>query len=106
MISCFYLFCFLGASFVGYFRGTGRVNLPVLGTTIHMSLRVVLSYRLIGRLRLGAIAIAPALDGLLWPACTPSFSCIFAAGKIFANDPSIPSGLRSVDCFAFGGLLK
>ena len=61
MISCFYLFCFLGASFVGYFRGTGRVNLPVLGTTLHISIRVILSYLLIGRLRLGAVAIATGI---------------------------------------------
>lgn len=74
MISCFYLFCFLGASFVGYFRGTGRVKLPVLGTTIHISIRVVLSYLLIGRLRLGAIAIA---TGIGWIAVASLHTLFF-----------------------------
>lgn len=72
IVSCFYLFCFLGASFVGYFRGTGRVNLPVLGTSLHIAIRVALSYLLITRLQLGAVAIATGA-GWIVVVCLHSF---------------------------------
>ena len=72
IVSCFYLFCFLGASFVGYFRGIGRVNLPVLGTSLHIAIRVALSYLLITRLQLGAVAIATGA-GWIVVVCLHSF---------------------------------
>ncbi len=40
----FYILCFLGNTFVGYFRGRGQVTVPVYGTIIQISARVILSY--------------------------------------------------------------
>lgn len=64
-VSFFYILCFTGCSFVGYFRGTGRLHVPFLCTTIHITLRVILSYLLVDRLGLSAIAVATGLGWLL-----------------------------------------
>ena len=60
------LFCFTGGVFVGYFGGIGRVNVPVAGTTLHITIRVVLSWLLAGKLGLGAVALA---TGIGWGCC-------------------------------------
>ncbi len=65
VISFFYLLCFIGCAFVGYFRGTGRVHIPFWGTTLHISLRVILSYLLVSRLGLPAIAVATGCGWIL-----------------------------------------
>lgn len=61
VISVFYFLCFTGSSFVGFFRGIGRVEVPVIGTVIQVSVRVVLSYLLIGRMGLKAVALATGI---------------------------------------------
>ena len=61
VISVFYFLCFTGSSFVGYFRGIGRVEVPVIGTIIQISVRVVLSYLLIGAMGLKAVALATGI---------------------------------------------
>ena len=61
IISFFYFLCFTGSSFVGFFRGIGRVEVPVIGTIIQISIRVVLSYLLIGTLGLKAVALATGI---------------------------------------------
>ncbi len=58
VISVFYFLCFTGSSFVGFFRGIGRVEVPVIGTMLQMSVRVVLAYLLIGTMGLRAVALA------------------------------------------------
>jgi len=65
VISVFYVLCFIGAAFVGYFRGIGLVHVPFLGTTSHITLRVILSYLLIKRMGLPAIAAATGI-GWIW----------------------------------------
>ena len=65
VISIFYFLCFTGSSFVGFFRGIGRVEVPVIGTIIQISIRVVLSYSLIGMMGLKAVALA---TGIGWAA--------------------------------------
>lgn len=65
VISIFYFLCFTGSTFVGFFRGIGRVEVPVIGTFIQMTVRVVLSYSLIDRMGLKAVALA---TGLGWMA--------------------------------------
>ncbi len=62
-ISVFYVFNYIGNGFVGYFRGTNRVMLPVYGTTFHISIRVILSALLIRRMGLGAVGLA---SGIGW----------------------------------------
>ena len=61
LVACFYIFNFLGSGLAGYFRGRGRVNIPVIGATGHISLRVVLSALLAPGLGLPAVALATGL---------------------------------------------
>lgn len=53
-----YFFCFTGASFVGWYRGSGRINIPFLGVTLHISIRVVLSIWFFGTMGLKGGALA------------------------------------------------
>lgn len=65
MIAVFYVLCFIGNSFVGLYRGLGVVYIPVLGTALHISIRVILSYLLIDSMGLQAVAVA---TGVGWMA--------------------------------------
>ena len=65
VISLFYFFCFIGSSFVGLYRGIGMIKVPVIGTFIQISIRVILSWLLIGSMGLSAVALA---TGLGWMA--------------------------------------
>ena len=58
IISLVYVFCFTGSTFVGYFRGIGRVEVPVIGAILQISIRVILSYLWISRWGLKAVAMA------------------------------------------------
>ena len=58
IVACFYVFNFWGSGLSGYFHGRGHVNLPVIGTTIHITMRVVFSYFLAPVLGLEAVAVA------------------------------------------------
>ena len=57
-IALFYILCFIGNAFVGYFRGIGKVVIPFFGTTLHLTLRVILTWILIAGYELSAVAIA------------------------------------------------
>ena len=46
---------------MGFFRGIGKISVPVIGSTLHISIRVVLSYLLIGRMGLEAVAFATGI---------------------------------------------
>lgn len=72
-ISFLYFFCFVGAAFVGWYRGSGRVNIPFIGTTIHIVLRVVLSIAFSATMGLKGIAFA---TGIGWM-CTVCFQIIY-----------------------------
>ena len=63
LISCFYLFNFLGSGLSGYFQGRGHVNIPVIGATGHITIRVILSFLLASKMGLPAVALA---SGLGW----------------------------------------
>ena len=76
LVACFYLFNFLGSGLSGYFHGRGRVNLPVMGTTLHISIRVILSFFLAPKLGLEAVALA---TGVGW-ACVVTFWTVFRMG--------------------------
>lgn len=58
LISVFYILCFVGSAFVGFFRGTGRISVPVIGTTINIGIRVVLARLLVCRFGLAGLAAA------------------------------------------------
>lgn len=64
-IALFYILCFSGNSFVGFFRGVGRVYVPIIATTLHISVRVALSYLLAPNLSLRAVAIATGIGWLV-----------------------------------------
>lgn len=48
----------MGNALVGYFQGRGRILIPVIGATGHITLRVVLSYILAPGYGLPAVAAA------------------------------------------------
>lgn len=52
VISVFYVFCFTGNTFAGYFNGIGKVSIPFIGAISHITLRVILSWILIGQYQL------------------------------------------------------
>ena len=61
LVALFYTLCFTGNTFAGYFNGIGKVSVPFLGATSHIALRVVLSWLLVGRMGLPAVALATGL---------------------------------------------
>ena len=65
LISWFYVLSFFGHSFVGWFRGTGRMNITFFGTTLQIIIRVIGSYLLVDAMGLDAVALA---TGLGWVA--------------------------------------
>lgn len=73
LVAYFYVFNFMGSGLSGYFHGRGKVHLPVMGTTGHISIRVVLSLLLASRMGLPAVALA---SGLGWVAVN-LFWCLF-----------------------------
>ena len=65
LISLFYVLCFTGNAFVGYFRGVGRMRVLVIGTTLHITVRAVLSHLLVGGMGLKAVALATGAGWIL-----------------------------------------
>lgn len=57
-MALFYVLCFTGNCFVGFFRGVGQVYVPVSATILHISIRAILSYVWVGRFGLRAVALA------------------------------------------------
>lgn len=65
LVSLFYVLCFIGSLFVGYFEGIGRISIPTIGSAAHLSLRVVLAWLLVGRMGLAGLALATGLGWCL-----------------------------------------
>lgn len=81
-IAYFYILCFTGSTFVGYFRGSGIMNLPFIGTTLQIIIRVVLSYAFISSLQLGGVAAATGL-GWIAISCFHAFFFFRTKKRIF-----------------------
>ena len=65
IVAVFYTLCFTGNTFAGYFDGIGRVSIPFIGAASHIALRVVLSWVLVGKLGLPAVAWATGIGWIL-----------------------------------------
>lgn len=61
VISWFYYLSFTGHSFVGWYRGNGRMNITFWGTTIQIVIRVAGAYLLVGLIGLDAVALSTGL---------------------------------------------
>ena len=61
VISLCYFLCFIGSTFVGYFRGLGKVEVPIIGTVIQITIRVIFSYILIDYMGLKAVSLATGI---------------------------------------------
>ena len=61
IISFFYIISLVGSIFVGFYRGTGHVNIPVIGTILQISIRVILSYLLVKFMGIGGVALATGI---------------------------------------------
>lgn len=72
IISIFYVLCFTGNTFAGYFDGCGKVAVPFVGAVSHIALRVVLCWLFVPRYGLKAVAVATGcgwvMVNLLWAA--------------------------------------
>lgn len=73
IVAVFYVFCFTGNTFAGYFDGIGRVNIPFIGAMGHITLRVILSWIFVSQFQLNAVAIATGIGWMLvnlfWSGC-------------------------------------
>lgn len=65
VVAVFYVFCFAGNTFAGYFDGIGKVTIPMIGAIGHIMLRVVLSWLWIGRMGLSGVALATGIGWVL-----------------------------------------
>lgn len=65
IVSVFYVLCFVGNTFAGYFDGIGRVSIPFAGAVSHITLRVILSWIFISQFQLNAVAVATGIGWVL-----------------------------------------
>ena len=65
VISWFYYLAFIGHSYVGWYRGTGRMNITFWGTTLQIAFRVVGTYLLVHAMGLDAVALSTGLGWVL-----------------------------------------
>lgn len=65
LVAVFYVLCFTGNTFAGYFDGIGRVSIPFIGAASHIALRVVLSWLWVKQMGLSAVALATGI-GWIW----------------------------------------
>ncbi len=64
-VALFYVLCFTGNAFAGYFDGIGKMRVSMFGSLGHIAMRIVLSWLLIARMGLSAVALA---TGIGWTA--------------------------------------
>lgn len=73
IIAFFYLFCFTGGSFTGCYNGLGKMYITLAGTIFQITIRVIFSWCLFGRLQLSAVAVATGIGWILanffWGCC-------------------------------------
>lgn len=92
VISVFYFLCFTGSSFVGFFRGIGKVEVPVIGTTLQISIRVILSYAWIRMMGLKAIAFA---TGIGWIGVVLYMLFVYQKNHYFSDNIQINKNIQN-----------
>ncbi len=65
IVALFYTLCYTGNAFAGYFNGIGRVSVPFAGSASHIALRVILSWLLVKKMGLPAVALATGIGWML-----------------------------------------
>lgn len=65
LMGLFYLLAFSGHSFVGWFRGSGRMGVTFWGTTLQIAVRVTGTYLLVDALGLDAVALSTGAGWVL-----------------------------------------
>lgn len=60
-VAVFYVFCFTGNTFTGYYNGIGKVLIPFLGATGHIIIRIIFSWILFQKMGLNAVALATGI---------------------------------------------
>ncbi len=65
VVSIFYILNYIGSAFVGYYRGVGMIYVPVIGTTLHITIRVILSYLFVQTSGLSAVAYATGIGWIV-----------------------------------------
>ena len=61
IIALFYIFCYTGNTFTGYYNGIGKVLIPFIGASSHILIRVIFSWLLFPLLGLKAVAFATGI---------------------------------------------
>jgi Na+-driven multidrug efflux pump len=95
LVACFYVFNFLGSGLAGYFRGRGLVNIPVIGATGHITIRVILSYFLASRMGLPAVALA---TGIGWMCVVAFWAVLLLRDQRRLAHPAAPASVSSEEC--------
>ena len=81
-IGGFYFLTFWGNHVVGWFRAVGRMDVTFWGTTLQIIIRVILSYLMVDKMGLAAVALA---TGIGWIVIICSHTVIFLLER--RNDP-------------------
>lgn len=89
VISLFYLFNYIGAAYVGFFNGIGKVGISAVSVVFHISIRVIISSLFIRRLGLMAVAAA---TGTGWTALVLCQTVLYLTR--FRKRPSVYHCLR------------
>lgn len=65
LMAWFYFLSFIGHSYVGHYRGIGRMNITFFGTTLQIVVRVIGTYLLVGGMGLDAVALSTGLGWMV-----------------------------------------
>ena len=74
MVSFFYMFCFLGNTFAGYYNGIGKPKITFMGSASQITIRVILSFMWLPGGSLRSLALA---TGLGWMWCCLFWSLVY-----------------------------
>ena len=83
LLGWFYFLSFTGHSYVGHFRGVGRMNITFWGTTTQIAVRVVGTYLLVDSMGLNATALA---TGIGWVVIVIFHTCFFLSERPFKKN--------------------